>query len=153
MLRILVKGGWMMIPIALCSLVAVATIIERFFFFRRIRKKNRGEEVIELVRKGRSHEAVHIIDDAEEAGNRLPVMRVLYAGIAHPDEPEGAMEAAAIAEVSVMKRGLAAPDTIITLSPLLGLLGTIIGMINSFNVMASSDRHHVYMGTLLTYKL
>jgi hypothetical protein len=68
----------MMIPIALCSLVAVATIIERFFFFRRIRKKNRGEEVIELVRKGRTHEALHIIDDAEEAGNRLPVMRVLF---------------------------------------------------------------------------
>ena len=67
-----------MIPIALCSLVAVATIIERFFFFRRIRKKNRGEEVIELVRKGRTHEALHIIDDAEEAGNRLPVMRVLF---------------------------------------------------------------------------
>jgi len=43
-----------MIPIVLCSLVAVAIIIDRFFYFRRIRGKNRAEEVIELVRKDRS---------------------------------------------------------------------------------------------------
>jgi biopolymer transport protein ExbB len=65
-------------------------------------------------------------------------MKVFYAGITHPDEPEGVMEAAAINEISGMKRGFAALDTIITLSPLLGLLGTIIGMINAFHVMASS---------------
>lgn len=134
---IIVKGGWMMIPIILCSLVAVATIIERFFFFRRIRKNNRGEEVIELVRKGQVNDARQIVE-SEKTQNSMPLMNVLYAGITHPGDPEGAMEAAAIAEISVMKRGFAALDTIITLSPLLGLLGTIIGMINSFNVMASS---------------
>ena len=46
------------------------------------------------------------------------------------------MEAAAIAEMTIIKRGLPVLDTIITLSPLLGLLGTIIGMISSFQVMA-----------------
>lgn len=138
MWHILVKGGWMMVPIVLCSLVAVVIIIDRHFFFRRIRKKNQAEEVIELTRKGQSQEAMRIIEDAEEAGNRLPVMKVLYEGINHFFEPEGSMEAAAAAEVSVMRRGLPALDTIITLSPLLGLLGTIIGMINAFNVMAVS---------------
>jgi len=138
MWHILVKGGWMMIPIVLCSLVAVAIIIDRLFYFWRVGKKNRAEEVIELVRKGRVQEAIRIIDDAEETGNSAPVMKVLYAGITHAFEPEGAMETAAVSEVSGMKRGLAALDTIITLSPLLGLLGTIIGMINAFNVMAAS---------------
>lgn len=138
MWHILVKGGWMMTPIILCSLVAVTIIIDRHFFFRRIRKKNRAEEVIEFTRKGQVQEAINVIEEAEETGNRFPVMKVLFAGIAEPSEPEGAMEAAAIVEVSVMKRGLAALDTIITLSPLLGLLGTIIGMINAFNVMAAS---------------
>ena len=48
------------------------------------------------------------------------------------------MEAAGVAELSLMRRGLPALDTIITLSPLLGLLGTIIGMMKSFNIMAIS---------------
>lgn len=137
MWHILVKGGWMMIPIILCSFVAVATIIERFCFFRRIGKKNRGEEVVKLVREGQINNARQIVE-SEKTQNGLPIMKVFYAGITHSDEPEGAMEAAAINEISGMKRGFAALDTIITLSPLLGLLGTIIGMINAFHVMASS---------------
>jgi len=140
MLDILVRGGWMMIPIALCSLVAVAVIIERFFFFRRIGAPGRAEEVIGFARKGRIEEAAglmhRIIDEGKSAS--LPVMRVLSAGLDHPFEPADAMEAAGAVEVSSMKRGLAALDTIITLSPLLGLLGTIVGMINAFNVMATA---------------
>lgn len=139
MWHILVRGGWMMIPIALCSLVAVMIIIERFFFFRRLRRVSRAEEVIGLVRKGQTEEALRISDEMEDVQLApLPVMKVLSAGITHPFEPGGAMEAAATTEISRMKRGLVALDTIITLSPLLGLLGTIIGMINSFNVMASA---------------
>jgi biopolymer transport protein ExbB len=84
-------------------------------------------------------EALLIADEKEGVQvSPLPVMRVLSAGITHPFEPGGAMEAAATAEVSTMKRGLVALDTIVTLSPLLGLLGTIIGMINAFNVMAAA---------------
>ena len=47
------------------------------------------------------------------------------------------MEAAGISEITSLKRGLPALDTIITLAPLLGLLGTIIGMIDSFGIMAT----------------
>jgi biopolymer transport protein ExbB len=139
MFQILVKGGWMMIPIALCSLIAVMIIIERLFFFRRLHAVSRAEEVIGLVRKGQTEEALRIADEKESATSTgLPIMKVLAAGITHPFEPGGAMEAAATTEIASMKRGLVAMDTIITLSPLLGLLGTIIGMINSFNVMASA---------------
>lgn len=138
MLNILIKGGWMMIPIALCSLVAVAIIAERFLFFRRPRSTSRVEEVIGLVRQGRIGEALRITDETSDTDTTLPVMRVLSSGITHPFEPSGAMEATAAIAVSSMKRGLVALDTIITLSPLLGLLGTIIGMIGSFNVMASA---------------
>lgn len=67
-----------------------------------------------------------------------PLFRVLSAGIhSRLSDPEKAMEAAGIAEVTTMKRGLAGLDTIITLAPLLGLLGTIIGMIDSFGIMAT----------------
>ena len=52
--------------------------------------------------------------------------------------PTKAMEATAILELTKMKRGLSALDTVITLGPLLGLLGTIIGMIDSFGIMSES---------------
>ncbi len=136
MWHVLVKGGWMMLPLALCSIVAVTIIIDRLFFFRGLRAENRAEEVIGLVRKGGLDEALRIAGGQE--GEHVPVMKVLSAGLAHAFDPTGAMESAATAEVSAMKRGLVALDTIITLSPLLGLLGTIIGMIGAFNIMATA---------------
>ncbi len=123
----------MMLPLAVCSLVSVTIIIERFLFFRRIRGEHRAEEVLALVRKQRADEALAIADEAA-----LPIMRVLRTGLTHAPEPSGAMESAGVAELSLMRRDLPALDTIITLSPLLGLLGTIIGMMNSFNLMAVS---------------
>jgi biopolymer transport protein ExbB len=123
----------MMVPLALCSLVSVTIIIERLLFFRRIGQAHGGEDVLAFVHERRVGEARAAAD-----GTPLPVMRVLLAGLAHLSDPSGAMESAGIAEISVMRRGLPALDTIITLAPLLGLLGTIIGMIGSFNVMASS---------------
>ena len=139
MWHVLVRGGWMMLPLALCSVVAVTVIIDRFFFFRGLKPEGRAEAVIELVREGSLDEARRIAGEpGKKEGEHLPVMKVLSAGIAHASDPTGAMETAATAEVSAMKRGLVALDTIITLSPLLGLLGTIIGMINAFNIMASA---------------
>jgi len=122
-----------MLPLLLCSLVTVAVIVNRFLFFRRISVPNRAEEAIALVRNGRVDEALHITE-----GTPLPLMKVLSAGIIHRFQPTGAMEAAGIAELSVMKRGMVALDTIVTLAPLLGLLGTILGMIRAFQIMAVS---------------
>jgi biopolymer transport protein ExbB len=138
--QILIKGGWMMIPLAACSLVAVTIIIDRLMFFRRIGVAHRAEEVIAAVRQGKIDQALSIIDEAPGAatGAPVPIMKVLSAGITHRSDPEGAMGAAGVGELSLMKRGLVALDTIITLSPLLGLLGTIIGMMDSFKIMAST---------------
>jgi biopolymer transport protein ExbB len=132
MVEMLLKGGWMMVPLALCSLISLTIIVERFFYFRRLRATESVEQVFELVNKGK------IRDGQELAGeSTLPVMKVLSAGIANRADPGKAMEVAGITQYSTLKRGLPALDTIITLSPLLGLLGTIIGMINSFQVMAA----------------
>lgn len=134
MFHLLLRGGWMMLPLVVCSVVALTVIMERVLFFRRIGGPHRGEEVLTLVRKGNRDGALAIADEGES----LPVMKVLSAGITHSFEPAGAMEAQGMHEISSMRRGLVALDTIITLSPLLGLLGTIIGMIDSFRVMEIS---------------
>lgn len=134
MLDALIKGGWIMFPLAVCSLVSVTIIIERFIFFRRIRQAHSAEELLTLVDRQRGAEALALADKWQQ----LPVMRVLRTGLTQTSAPSRAMEYAGVAELALMRRGLTALDTIITLSPLLGLLGTIIGMMEAFNVMALS---------------
>ncbi len=134
MIQILISGGWMMIPIVLCSIVAVTVIIERFWFFRRNRFHQGADHMLALIQQGKFTEALSL-----GGRNSTLLLRVLAAGVyTRNSEPEKAMESAGVAEVSAMKRGLMALDTIITLAPLLGLLGTIIGMIDSFGIMAES---------------
>ncbi|MEC4670250.1 MAG: MotA/TolQ/ExbB proton channel family protein [Nitrospirota bacterium] len=134
MIQILISGGWMMIPIVLCSIVAVTVIIERVWFFRRNRFHQEADQMLALIQQGKFSEALSL-----GGRNSTLLLRVLAAGVlARNSEPEKAMESAGIAEVSAMKRGLMTLDTIITLAPLLGLLGTIIGMIDSFGIMAES---------------
>jgi biopolymer transport protein ExbB len=132
----LMKGGWVMLPLAVSSLTALTIVIDRIRYFRGIHSKEEAEKVLDLVSRGKVSEA------AETVGRKsTPVLRVLKAGIADNGRAANsvkAMEAAAIAETAAMKRGLTALDTIITLAPLLGLLGTIVGMIQSFNVMATA---------------
>ncbi|MCH8039672.1 MAG: MotA/TolQ/ExbB proton channel family protein [Nitrospinae bacterium] len=134
MIQILISGGWMMVPIVLCSIVAVTVIIERVWFFRRNRFHQEADQMLALIQQGKFSEALSL-----GGRNSTLLLRVLAAGVlARNSEPEKAMESAGIAEVSALKRGLMTLDTIITLAPLLGLLGTIIGMIDSFGIMAES---------------
>ena len=134
MIQLLIKGGWMMVPILGCSLLALTITIERGLQFRSLRFSRLADRMIKLVEQGKWSDALAL---AEQRQN--PTLRVLAAGIFHrADQPDKAMEAAGIAEVSQLKRGLSVLDTVITLGPLLGLLGTIIGMISSFGIMAET---------------
>lgn len=134
MLDLLTRGGWVMLPLALCSIAAVTIVIERLLFFRRTAGvSGLADKVLGLMQQGQINEAITLTRET-----KAPLLRVLSAGLNCRADSSKAMEAAAIAEVSVLKRGLPALDTIITLSPLLGLLGTIIGMINSFQIMSSA---------------
>lgn len=132
MIEMLLKGGWMMVPLALCSLISLTIIIERFFYFRRLKASDAVEQVFELVGKGKLRDSQELAETSP-----LPVLKVLSAGISNPSDPAKAMEAAGISQYATLRQGLPTLDTIITLSPLLGLLGTIIGMVDSFQIMAT----------------
>lgn len=129
----LLKGGWMLLPLAACSVVAITVIIERFVFFRRMTALQQAETILDLVNNQRKGEAMVLAEKFPS-----PLIRVLSAGLSNHQQAVKAMEAAGVNELAAMRRGLPALDTIITLSPLLGLLGTIIGMIDSFQIMALS---------------
>ncbi len=123
-----------MIPIMGCSLIAVTVVFERLFFFRTIQDVSHINDMINLIRQEKLSDALAINEQVSH-----PTLRVLAAGIlGQPDHTAKAMETAGIEEITTMRRGLPILDTIITLAPLLGLLGTIIGMIDSFAIMSES---------------
>jgi biopolymer transport protein ExbB len=133
-LGIIIKGGPVMVPLLACSIIALAVVIERIIFWRRARSRGPVEELFRLVERQEFTKAIDL-------GGRLdlPVARVLTAGLAHRNPSlTKALEVAAQAEIPVMKKRLTILDTIITLAPLLGLLGTITGMISSFGIMSEA---------------
>jgi biopolymer transport protein ExbB len=133
MWQILKSGGLVMIPLMLCSLIAVTIVVERWLFFRRITPTHQADTMIRLVKEGKIDEALELAETVE-----FPVVKVLGTGMkqSRAEAMDRAMEAAGRTEIAIMRRGLPALETIITLSPLLGLLGTILGIMNSFRIMA-----------------
>ena len=133
-LDIMVKGGLVMIPLLACSVISLALTIERLIFWARIRSQQAVQQILALVEAGEFDKALKVGRDSPH-----PIARVMAAGLAHRNPaPAKAMEAAAQAQIPVLKSRLGALDTIITLAPLLGLLGTVVGMIGSFDIMSEA---------------
>ena len=131
---IIVKGGIVMIPLLACSLISLALTIERLVFWGRIKSQQAVQSILALVEAGDFDKALKVGRDSPH-----PIARVLAAGLAHRNPaPAKAMEAAAQAQIPVLKSRLGTLDTIITLAPLLGLLGTVVGMIGSFDIMSEA---------------
>ncbi len=140
MVEFIVRGGPVMIPLVFLSVLAVAVMLERFWFL--YRTKTDTEELMEDVKlslgQGKVLEAMQMTKKS-----RGPVASVLSAGIAYYDrdkeEIKERMHEIGREEIHRMERRMSILDTIVTISPLLGLLGTVTGIIKSFNVMAALD--------------
>ncbi|MGR8949776.1 MAG: MotA/TolQ/ExbB proton channel family protein [Gammaproteobacteria bacterium] len=126
-------GGWMMLPILICSVVAMAIVLERFWSLqkRRVTPDNLAVQVWQWARSG-------VLDDKRIAvmRNESPLGRVLAAGIVNRNYDREVMKES-IEEVGrhviyELGRYLNTLGTIAAISPLLGLLGTVIGMIKVF---------------------
>jgi len=134
MIQLLMGGGWMMIPIIACSLFALTISIERFIYYQKFKASRLAPKMLTLIEQEKFTDALAIAEHQPS-----PVLRVISSGVTQRSaSPAKAMEATGIVELTKMKRGLPALDTVITLGPLLGLLGTIIGMIDSFGIMSES---------------
>jgi biopolymer transport protein ExbB len=135
LIKIFFKGGPIMWPLLLVSISAVATVLERVVFLvtERSRRSARDQrEFFRLVEQGDAEAAVRI-----GRATRDGVTRVLGAALAERKTSfTNALLAASAEELRHYNRGLPLLDTVITLSPLLGLLGTVTGMIHSFGLIA-----------------
>ncbi|MGI8430896.1 MAG: MotA/TolQ/ExbB proton channel family protein [Chthoniobacterales bacterium] len=131
-------GGPIMWPILLVSVIALMVVIERCFWwgarwFRRDPK--RIEKLFTAIETGDVDEASRLA-----RGTRDPVLRMLWNGLNHQHASlQGALQVAAGIEIKRAGRFLVVMDTLVTLAPLLGLLGTITGLMKSFGSLGNEE--------------
>jgi biopolymer transport protein ExbB len=136
--NIITGGGWLMIPIFACSLVSVSLILERFFSLRRARaySKDLMDNIREILKHNRVSEAINL---CEETGG--PLAFILKAGLIKNERPRTeireAVEDAGLLVIPSLERYLSVLATIANIAPLLGLLGTVVGMYEAFMVIQS----------------
>ena len=139
MYELVKAGGWLMLPIIACSIVALAIILERFWALRgeRVVPKHLVAQIWQLHRKGKLTGA-HLSTVREGS----PLGRILAAGLTnrmHSKEiMKESIEEVGRQVVHELERYLNTLGTIASVSPLLGLLGTVIGMIKVFTAITSA---------------
>lgn len=136
MIDILIKGGVVLWIIIGLSVLAIAIIIERLLYFRRILVDEDGliQRLRTTMEKSHYDEALSICDS-----NPSPITNLMRVGIEHRRFPQHVQKEvimdAANQEVPKMEKFLSALGTIATISPLLGLLGTVTGNIKAFGIL------------------
>ena len=132
--NLLTAGGIVMIPLLFFSILVGALIIERIRFWVKINSRQTRivGEVLKLYRRDNVVSALEKLKQNTD----LPIARIFLAALeleeANPEEFRLALESEAQAEIPLLKRFQNIFDTVISLSPLLGLLGTVLGLIASF---------------------
>jgi biopolymer transport protein ExbB len=132
--HIFIKGGPIMWPMLAASVVGLAVVIERVIFLLNEQRKRSPKTVnrfFQEVAKGNLPGAIAIANDSKDA-----ICKTM--GFALENREASLSHALTYAETRTLKRyrrGIAVLDTVITLAPLLGLLGTVTGMMGSFAVI------------------
>jgi biopolymer transport protein ExbB len=137
--KFIFRGGFMMIPLLASSLFALTVIVERWKALNQqyVTPPDFTQGVLAKVQEGKTAEALELCE-----GRLIPVAAVLAAGLEHFKNPAAEMEIAMKNEgeswVPVLEKRVQVLDTTITIAPLMGLLGTILGMMGSFKVLTQS---------------
>lgn len=137
MINFFIKGGPVMYPLLACSIISLTVIIERALFWAkedRYRDQPLVDSVLVLCQKGDWEEV-----KTRVAGSKDYIIRILVNGILHREfSMTKAMETAAADEIKRMRSLLTVLDTMITVAPLLGIFGTVMGIITSFELLGIS---------------
>jgi len=139
--EVLIKGGPVMIPLLLCSIIALAISFERIYYL--LRSSSDPVKALQAVTLAVEHKRV---TDAVAVVERFrgPIGALAAAGLTaygkEKADMEQAIRAAGEREVGKMEHRLSILSMIITVAPLLGILGTVTGIIKSFGVLARSPQ-------------
>lgn len=136
MFEFMQKGGPVMYAILFCSIVALAVVIERFWQLRKARIDTNKfmNEISNLLKRNRIVEAIDMCNQTPG-----PISQVMKAGILKHDrsrpEIREAIQDTAVGEIPTLEKNLSVLATIAHIAPLLGLLGTVTGMVRAFQVI------------------
>lgn len=136
MWELISKSGWLIVPILLCSFFSVAIIVERLLFYLSIKSNTLLilSKILNLVRKNKITEAIDICEK-----NPFYATNILKSGLSHYEEAKDvmkeAMENTSLYEMPKLEKNLNFLGTIAHVSPLLGLLGTVVGLVKCFYII------------------
>ncbi|GAB4339530.1 MAG: MotA/TolQ/ExbB proton channel family protein [Calditrichia bacterium] len=138
MFDVLVKGGWMMYPLMLSSVIALAVSLERLWALRR--KKIIVPEIVAVIDQIKEPEDLNLAKSVCQKFEG-PFANILLTTIENqdlpPDELRTLVEDEGRQQIRSLQRGLVTLETIASVAPLIGLLGTVFGMIKVFDVIQS----------------
>jgi len=132
LIGLIFKGGWVMIPLLLLSILTIVIVIERYLFLGKqgVGKKNNFESFLAALKVGNNTEAARLCEEDNAAWSRI----FQYAALTEisGDEQEKLMDQAANVEVAYLERRLNVLSIVAGVAPLLGFIGTIAGVITIF---------------------
>ena len=138
MIQLFLKGGPIMWPLLATSVVALAVVLERLVFIlleKGRRQPRMVHDVFTQLERGQADDAIRAGRDAKDFVART----LVFALKERASSFTNALLWASSEELKRFNRGLAVLDTVITLAPLLGLLGTVTGMIRSFSLLGGTE--------------
>ncbi len=140
LLDLLFKGGYVMIPILLLSMLSLYLFIERYLYIKRAGKYDPYflTHINQQLKEGNIKSAIEYCDKSE-----YPIAKMLQKGLYRLGSPmrdiESAIEYMANVEISRMEKNLSFLSAIAAIAPMLGFLGTVTGMIKSFHMISVTD--------------
>ncbi|KUK66102.1 MAG: Biopolymer transport membrane proton channel, TolQ-related protein [Parcubacteria bacterium 34_609] len=138
MFELFQKGGFLMYPIFFCSLLAIAIFFERMFYLKSVKTSTRkfSNRISDLIRKGNINFAITACRK-----NYSPISQIILSALlkygSSREEIKETIEDTANNEVTVLEKNLPILATVGNITPLLGLLGTVFGMIKGFQVISA----------------
>jgi len=142
LLDLAIKGGWVMIPIILLSFVAAYIFIERFYVIRKATKEDQNfmNRIKDYIHDGKIESALALCK-----ATNSPSARMVEKGISRLGRPlqdiQTAIENVGKLEISKLEKGFPTLATITGAEPMLGFLGTVIGMVSSFYNMEQAGNN------------
>jgi biopolymer transport protein ExbB len=140
--ELMLKGGWIMVPLAILSIITVAIFIERFLVLKKASQEDTTfmNRIKDYIHDGKIDSALALC-----RSNDHPISRMIEKGISRIGRPlndvNTAIENVGNLEVTRLEKGLAALASVAGGAPMIGFLGTVIGMIKSFWEMSTAGNN------------